>query len=212
MDQSDEQLDATAPHRRTPVGLVARSLPETYGNLVADVASSYVGHKEVGGNNRGAFVAACLRWAGFSDPVPWCTSFAVRCLHEAAKALGLEVTCPTGKVAAAGAKLWQWVMRDQGLSRRGILILDPRDVRPGDILILGSNEASAKAIRRGSRRSGHTAVCIGPVTDQGWVPTVEGNTNSGGSRDGDGVYTRSRPWHNPRTVGAIRFNVRKAAS
>jgi hypothetical protein len=37
----------------------------------------------------------------------------------------------------------------------------------------------------------HIGLCSGPEKS-GLIPTIEGNTNSDGARDGDGVYAKSR--------------------
>ena len=57
----------------------------------------------------------------------------------------------------------------------------------------GSERGSQGATR------GHTGIVISPA-GAGFA-TVEGNTNKAGSRDGDGVYSKSQSWTDPRTLG-----------
>ena len=44
--------------------------------------------------------------------------------------------------------------------------------------------------------SGHTGICLTKSDSKGRVQTIEGNTNNGGSRNGNGVYIRNRNIHN----------------
>ena len=47
------------------------------------------GAQEVGGNNRGPFVAKYLQPSGLRPPQPWCAAFVSWCLLSASKKLGL---------------------------------------------------------------------------------------------------------------------------
>ena len=63
-----------------------------------------------------------------------------------------------------------------------------RDIQRGDIVVFNFS---------------HVGIAVGPVDANGFVPTVEGNTNAAGSREGDGVYRKLRSIHSIRS--RIRF-------
>lgn len=51
-------------------------------------AEMRAGAREIGGNNRGPFVAKYLEPSGLKPPQPWCAAFVSWCLMRAAKAVG----------------------------------------------------------------------------------------------------------------------------
>lgn len=170
-----------------------------YDTAIVHTAIEYLGKREVG-NNSGPFVDRLLRYVGIYRPAPWCTAAAVTILHEAAQHLGGVSTCPR---VASGAKLWRWAMRNPAKAER---IRHAEDLRPGDVVIMGSTVAKADRIRRGRLASGHTWIAGSSATDKdGYHVSFEGNTNLGGSRDGQGFLSRTRTFADPRVVGGIRF-------
>ncbi len=48
------------------------------------------GAREIGGNNRGPFVAKYLKPSGLRPPQPWCAAFASWCVLESTEKLGLK--------------------------------------------------------------------------------------------------------------------------
>jgi len=132
------------------------------------IAASYVGVRETK-RNRGPEVDAFLYDVGL-DPTkgsyPWCAAFVWHCLNKAS----LELRIPNPAPRTAGVmKMWARVQPYQ------------KTLRP--------SEGAVFIIDHGGGR-GHTGFVemVGPLR----IVTIEGNTNSGGSRDGDGVYRRDR--------------------
>lgn len=148
------------------------SIPTTAAEpLHLQIARSYVGVTERGGNNRGPEVKAFLASVGLDQGYAWCAAFTSFCLTEA------DVEYPTKRTA--GARNF--------ISKRSVKAVDvlrgKATVEPGWLVIWG----------KGNSWAGH----IGFVTKWGKKSgtTIEGNTSSGragSQRDGDGVYERTR--------------------
>lgn len=151
--------------------------------------------------NSGPWVDKFLRFAGMSEAAPWCTSVACWVLQEAATRAGAtDDTCPD---YPSGAKLARWALKHPG---QCVIIRDAIDLQAGDVVIMGSTPAKARAIRRGRLRSGHTYIAGGmALGPEGRHPTFEGNTNAEGAREGDTFRRRVRAWTDPRVALAIRF-------
>jgi hypothetical protein len=64
------------------------------------------------------------------------------------------------------------------------------DIRRGDIVVFTFS---------------HIGIAVGDIGKDGIVQTVEGNTNSDGAREGDGVYRKRR--HVSKIRSVIRFMV-----
>ena len=60
------------------------------------------------------------------------------------------------------------------------------DIKRGDIVVFNFS---------------HIGLAVGGI-DRGYIPTVEGNSNPRGSREGGGVYRLNRP------IGKIRSRIR----
>ncbi|MFD2961386.1 MULTISPECIES: peptidoglycan-binding protein [Olivibacter] len=128
---------------------------------------SQVGLKEKG-NNGGPAVNAFLKSVGLGTGYAWCMAFVYWCFNEASK--DLQKFNPLIKT---GHVLTQWNKVDKSFK----ILSDPE---PGDIFIMDFGNGS-----------GHTGMITG-TSDNVTVTTVEGNTNREGSRNGDGVYVRTR--------------------
>lgn len=150
---------------------------------VLEVAASEVGVREEGGANRGRRVEEYLASVGLGPGNPWCAAFLVWCFREAAMEAGVHSPVPiTGKVAT----LWRHAI----LQRRGhpfpgavfVHLLDPDD----------------------PRSKGH----CGLVTEVGGshVATIEGNSNTTGSREGDSVVRNMRPLLTGYVTGWLDFS------
>lgn len=147
---------------------------------VLAVASSQIGVLENPlGSNRGPQVDKYLRSVGL-DPeegsFAWCVAFIYFCFEEASKKLG--VTNPMIKTAGV---LAHWSRAGgQGVPRitAARAIAQPTLVRPGQQFIIDSGG--------GHGHSGLIERVIGSK-----LVTIEGNTNTGGSREGIGVFRRS---------------------
>ena len=126
---------------------------------------------------------------GYDNREPWCAAFVCWCLREALSELSPASQRPTGfnrltSPVAYDAETWAASMKG-----KGVLLLDPKiwEIRPGDIVTLSV--------------SSH--IVIATKGRKTTFDTVEGNTNEAGSREGDGVYFRSRPRSHARKI--IRF-------
>lgn len=130
------------------------------------------GVRETGGANRGAQVETFLRAVGLAPGNPWCAAFVYWAIAGEAAARQIEPPflrsgyCPAIHAWAQSA---------------GILRTTPER---GDAFLLLRDYPE-----------GRFASHIGLVTSvsSGRYSTIEGNTNGGGSAEGDGVYQRSRP-------------------
>lgn len=123
--------------------------------------------RELTGNNDGKEVEAYLATVGLLKGQPWCMSFVFANFSKAADQLTIK-----NPMYKTGHVLTQW-NNTPALNR---VYSNPR---PGDIFIM--------SFGGGTGHTGHVNKVIG---DRIW--TVEGNTNMHSSRDGDGVYERSR--------------------
>jgi hypothetical protein len=143
------------------------------------VAAAEVGTRESGGPNRGPRVDEYLRNVGLEPTrgsYPWCAAFVYYCFTCAARALSRRNPC----VKTAGCmEHWRRAPRHTRLPIAEVLAA-PEVVPAGAVFVVDHG-----------RGKGHTGL-VERVAG-GMVHTIEGNTDPGGSREGDGVYRRIRP-------------------
>lgn len=136
-----------------------------------EVAMTQLNVKEKTGHNDGEAVESYLKSVGLGKGYAWCAAFVYWSFNQAAKQLNMNN--PLTKTA--------------GVMDHWHKAIDKRVTTPqvGDIFIMDFGGGK-----------GHT----GFVTDSNStrIFTLEGNTNDGGSREGDGVYKRNRP------IGSIK--------
>lgn len=133
-----------------------------------DIAASQVGVREVG-RNRGPRVEEYLASVGLPPGNSWCAAFVHWCFQRAADELMLPPPLPkTGGVH----KLWRRI--DVGFKV-------PRPT-VGSLFFHDSGGGL-----------GHVGFVAGVRGDE--IDTIEGNTDDGGSREGDGVMRRVRRRH-----------------
>ena len=65
--------------------------------------------------------------------------------------------------------------------------------------VRAKDKNGADQARRGTWVQGHIGVVV--AVDSIGFHTVEGNTNSAGSRDGDGVYKKTHKWTDTIDIG-----------
>ena len=147
-----------------------------------DIALSYEGVREEGGPNRGTEVERFLRTVGKPWGLPWCAAFVCTCVLEAYQAnyneagnvgpidpKSLPIPLTSGVMA-----LWMLTpIKRRTSPRAGAAFIIDKGVNP-----------------RTGARMGHTGFVVSVEGNR--VHTIEGNTDKGGSREGDGVYKRAR--------------------
>lgn len=133
---------------------------------VVPIAELFVGWvKEATGANDGPWVEAIQKITGNKRGDPWCASFV-------AFVLGIAYNGrPPLPVTASCDVLLEFARKQNRLVK---------DPEPGDVFLVLKSPDDAV----------HTGL-VSRVTEQ-VVGTLEGNTNSGGSRDGWGVFARER--------------------
>ncbi len=155
--------------------LLPQKPPSALAGAVLEVAESQVGIRETGGSNRGKEVETYLASVGLLPGKAYCAAFVYWCFAEGSMRLGIKnPAVKTGKVishwllAPIATKITAEATRDN-------LML----IRPGSLFL----------IDHGNDR-GH----MGFVTSlkQTGLSTIEGNTDASGSREGQGVYARTR--------------------
>lgn len=130
------------------------------------VADSLVGQREIG-DNRGPFVQRLLAKVGLGPGFPWCAAFISNCLVEA----GFKGGPSKGRAAVRN---WaKWAVDTAQITK---------EPERGDLFFwLNPNG------------TGHIGFFLGFLPNSKTAfRTIEGNTNAGGSREGDGVYKRTR--------------------
>lgn len=140
-----------------------------------DVARTQVGARETEGPNRGPQIAKYQASVGISPGDSYCMGFVFWCFGEACTRR--TVTNPlvrTGRVLDHWARAKPEVKITIEMALDDLLL-----VKPGSIFM----------IDHGNDR-GHCGLVL-EVRPFG-VTSIEGNTNPGGSRNGDGVYQRTR--------------------
>lgn len=145
----------------------------TLAEVAVQIALSYDGVREQGGNNLGPEVWMFQKSIGLEPGDPWCAAFVCFCIKEAAKHLGVK---PKFEYGGSAYKLW---------TRNLALAL----TAPGENCVF--------LIDHGLSKTGHRIGHAGFVVAQNQshsetLETMEGNTNAAGSRDGDGAYHKSR--------------------
>lgn len=130
-----------------------------------------IGVREATGNNDGEDVEKYLKTVWLGPGYPWCAAFVKWCLKPFNVA---DYSKITGAAASLNRPDKHVYFNKKFLT----------EILPGDVFTLWYNSLG---------RIGHTGFTNGWANRAaGLAYTVEGNTNGGGSRDGDGVYLRIR--------------------
>ena len=154
--------------------------PATWAARLLTAAGGEVGVKEVG-NNGGERIRE-YQSATWLEPGswPWCAVFICWCVRASAAPIP-GITLPR----TAGAWDFEEWARGKYGSVPGVELLKPHsgDIAPGDICVYTFSHIGIVV-----RRSGK------------YAHTIEGNTNPGGAREGDGVYRKRRPINKIRSI------------
>jgi hypothetical protein len=169
---------------------------------VVNSAMTEVGSKirEVGGSNKGARVEQYQKVVHIPPGAPWCAAFVSWCTTNG---LGMEKKpkwAGGGAVGlyhkAAGA------LRKLGMDEYHATPEERHKVKPGWVFSQSRDADGAKQARKGAYTLGHTGIVVGlDPNDPDVFITAEGNTNSAGAREGDGVYQKTRKFSDPKMVG-----------
>jgi len=148
---------------------------------LADIALTQIGTQEQGGNNRGTEIRAYQAATELSPSAwPWCAAFVDWCVKtwlkdpKAVSWLNLKSMTPEEwrpKTAQAFG-LIKWSKDRIHTTKR---LSDRSTAQKGDIVVFDFS---------------HTGIVVQDLGNR--IVTVEGNTNSSGSREGDGVYRKIR--------------------
>jgi hypothetical protein len=160
--------------------------PGPIARRAVEVAESYLGTTEHGGQNRGAEVERFLASVALPPGQPWCAALVRHCLETAAEQLGLEIPpgfpdsgwCPSFSAWAQREQRWIAVQ----LAMRGVTT----PLR-GDLALFWFPPKG---------RHAHIGFIAASTRGSGGVISVEGNTSGGDgvNREGDGVWTKRRQW------------------
>lgn len=163
-------------------------------NLITEIiriAKAEVGVREVGNTNCGVRVDEykAATWLNPKKGWPWCAAFVCWVIREALVSSNTKQTKTFKRPKTAGAwdfENWSieqdsttWMRRPHG-----------KDIIAGDIVMFTFS---------------HIGIALSAPDENGDVATVEGNTDSSGSREGGGVYLKTRNLSKIRS--RIRFNL-----
>lgn len=159
----------------------------TIAEAVAKAAESKIGVRESGGPNKGKdlapfFAADSYKPNAADDGYAWCASFVCWCVQTAVAGRAITFQ-PPRTPSAWGMEAWSLAQDNSTWLRKP----HDGDIKRGDIVVF---------------RFSHVGIAVSDATPDGWVTTVEGNTNAAGSREGDGVYRKRR------NLASIRSRIR----
>ncbi len=164
----------------------------TLAHFIVPIASAEVGVTEVNGSNCGPRVDVFKAATNLPprEAWPWCAAFVdwvVQQAMERGKAAGATYTFKRPTTAGAWDLInWSLAQDDSTWTKRN----PEMDIAAGDIIIYNFS---------------HCGIATGPPNSGGRFLTVEGNTDVAGSREGGGVFAKSR--HISTVRARIRFRV-----
>lgn len=144
---------------------------------LAEIAEKYTGIRENPRNSNlgaGIFRFKAATTLDPDRPFPWCAAFVSYCVQEFDRmSPAIALAIPPRIAAVAEFPAWA--------TKVGALMFHPRDgihtPQPGDIVIFTFS---------------HIGIVVWNFETEGLLRVVEGNTNAGGEREGDGVYDKER--------------------
>jgi len=142
-----------------------------------DIARMNIGvHEQPKGSNWGEEIKCYLSYCNLKTPNPWCAAFVCYCLSN----VGCDISHPKFGLVAMWSKN-EWKANVVVDSRKSGVNISASDVRAGDIFTIYYSNL---------KRDGHIGIV--ERIEGNKIVTIEGNTNDGGSREGVGVYRRTR--------------------
>ena len=162
--------------------------------IATATAEANKGVREVG-KNAGPDVEKYLHCLGMTKGSPWCAAFVSWCVMTSR---GLAK--PPKWCSGSAVSLFQ-----MSRNSKTCVYVVPTEmeyqakVKPGYIWSRAQDATAAAAARKGSWCQGHTGIVV--AVDATGFHTIEGNTNSAGSREGDGVYRKLHKWSDAELIG-----------
>lgn len=158
--------------------------------LIVKLAKGEIGTEEIDGTNCGPRVNEYKAATNLppKESWPWCAAFVDWCVWQAMRAEHAEYTFKRPTTAGAwDLENWSLKQDDSTNTKRN----PGNDIKAGDIVIF---------------KFSHVGIATSNAyTDTQVVDTVEGNTDKAGSREGGGVYAKTRKLSSIKT--RIRFTV-----
>jgi len=157
---------------------------------IVRLATLEIGVEEINGSNTGKRVreyqaATTLKGTGWA----WCAAFVCFIVREAMKNLAIYETqkFTRPKTASAwGFEAWSRAQDKTTWTRKP----HDGDIQAGDIVVFTFS---------------HIGIATGSPDKNGYVPTIEGNTDGEGSREGGAVLAKKR--HVSKIRSRIRFTI-----
>lgn len=146
------------------------------GKAVLDTAQAYINARELGGNNRGPWVRLFMQKLEGSQ-WPWCAGFVSHVIAQAS--FHTEIPKPF-KYTYSSSKIIQYARET------GRLVLKRN---------LEKDRTYVFCLKGGSTGYFHTGFAYDIDLEEEVFTTIEGNTNVGGSAEGDSVHVRTRNIH-----------------
>ena len=138
------------------------------------IALGEVGTEEVNGSNCGVRVNEYKAATNLppGESWPWCAAFVDWCVRQAMAGGTYTFQRPT-TAGAWDLINWSLAQDDSTQTKRS----PGQDIEPGDIIVYTFS---------------HCGIAVGPPDEDGYFSTVEGNTDTAGSREGGGVFRKTR--------------------
>lgn len=155
-----------------------------------EVATREIGVEEIDGTNCGPRVNEYKAATNLpsDESWPWCAAFVCWCVRKAMTEAGIQETATFKRPCTAGAWDFENWSRKQDKTTQTKKPHDG-DIQAGDIVMFTFS---------------HIGIAVSAPKD-GVVQTVEGNTDAAGSREGGGVFRKSRKLSQIRS--RIRFTI-----
>jgi len=158
---------------------------------IVRIAKAEVGVREIRDTNCGVRVDEykAATWLNPKKGWAWCAAFVCWVVREAMASTGVKQTKTFKRPRTAGA----WDFENWSLEQdKTTNTKKPHDgdILPGDIVVFTFS---------------HIGIAVSSPNGEGIVKVVEGNTDTEGSREGGGVYLKSR--HLSKIRSRIRFTI-----
>lgn len=154
--------------------------PSNLTESIIQTAYSFVGQKEISGNMgfKQPFFFRLMESIGWKKSWAWCSMFCKLVYTEASKKVGVDPKSITKYISPSVQKT-----RANFIKAGFPLQTDWTKVKPG---------AYISWVSASDKSKGHTGILVEFLENGKKMKTIEGNTNSEGSREGDSVAIKTR--------------------